>query len=108
MYPLLHVGWNPLWALICETPARQVVKYIQAPRPELYDLDSDPGETRNEYLSLPAEAEARHKQLEAFVRAHTPANSTSGRGPVSPEAARMFASLGYVAAAGAPSTERIV
>ena len=103
MYPLLHLGWNPLWALISETPAREVVKYIQAPRPELYDLDGDPGETRNEYSSQPQEAEARRKQLDAFVRAHAPANPTSGRGPVSPEAARMFASLGYVAAAGAPA-----
>ena len=103
MYPLLHLGWNPLWALVCETPGRETVKYIQAPRPEFYDLDSDPGETRNEYLSRPEEAAACHKQLEAFVTAHAPENPTSGRGPVSAEAARLFASLGYVAAVGAPA-----
>ena len=103
MYPLLHLGWNPLWALVTQTPAGDAVKYIQAPRPELYDLGSDPGETRNEYLSRPAEATADREQLESFVRAHAPGKPASGRGPVSAETARLFASLGYVAAGGAPT-----
>jgi arylsulfatase A-like enzyme/tetratricopeptide (TPR) repeat protein len=103
MYPLLHLGWNPLWALVTQTPAGDAVKYIQAPRPELYDLGSDPGETRNEYLSRPAEATAYREQLESFVRAHAPGKLASGRGPVSAETARLFASLGYVAAGGAPA-----
>jgi arylsulfatase A-like enzyme/cytochrome c-type biogenesis protein CcmH/NrfG len=103
MYPLLHLGWNPLWALVSQTPAGDTVKYIQAPRPELYDLGSDPGETRNEYLSRPAEAAAHRQKLDAFVKAHAPTQPASGRGPVSAETARLFASLGYVAAGGAPA-----
>lgn len=35
-------GWSPLFAL-----RRRELKYIAAPRPELYDLHSDPHETRN-------------------------------------------------------------
>jgi len=103
MYPLLHLGWNPLQALVLETPARGAVKLIKAPRPELYDLRSDPGETRNEYQSHQAEAAACRKELEAFVKAHSPAKPSSGRGPVSAETGRLFSSLGYVAAAGAPA-----
>ncbi len=103
MYPLLHLGWNPLRALVSETPGRRVVKYIQAPRPELYELGSDPGETRNKCSSNPAEAAAWREQLKAFVRAHSPAKPSSGRGPVSAETSKLFSSLGYLAAAGAPA-----
>jgi choline-sulfatase len=35
-------GWSPLFAL-----RRRELKYISAPRPELYDLQLDPHETRN-------------------------------------------------------------
>jgi arylsulfatase A-like enzyme/Tfp pilus assembly protein PilF len=105
MYPLLHLGWNPLRALVSETPGQDAVKYIQAPRPELYDLASDPGETRNECSSNPAEARAWREQLEAFVKTRAPAKPAQGRGPVSAETNRLFASLGYVTAAGAPAPE---
>jgi arylsulfatase A-like enzyme/Tfp pilus assembly protein PilF len=105
MYPLLHLGWNPLRALVFEAPGGQVEKYIQAPHPELYDLSSDPAETRNKCASNPAEAAARREQLEAFVKAHAPAGPVPGRGPVNAKTAQLFASLGYLAAAGAPDPE---
>ena len=105
MYPLLHLGWNPLRALITQTPGGDVEKYIQAPHPELYNLSSDPGEMRNECSSSPAEAAARREQLEAFVKTHTPARPASSRGPVSAKTAALFSSLGYLAAAGAPDPE---
>jgi arylsulfatase A-like enzyme/tetratricopeptide (TPR) repeat protein len=105
MYPLLHLGWNPLRALVSETPGRQVEKYIQAPHPELYDLGSDPGEAHNKNSSSPAEAAARREQLDAFVKTHAPAKPAAGRGPVSAKTAALFSSLGYLASAGAPDPE---
>jgi len=105
MYPLLHLGWNPLRALISQKAAQpaawQAVKYIQAPHPEFYDLASDPGEVRNEYSSHQAEAAPLRDQLESFVRAHVPAKPSAARAPVSAETAELFASLGYVGEAGA-------
>jgi len=116
MYPLLHLGWNPLRALITQggtavsavhtggtpvPPAGGAVKYIQAPHPELYDLHSDPGEVHNQYASHQAEAAAELEQLEAFVRTRAPAKPSSARAPVSGETAELFASLGYVGEAGA-------
>src|SRR6266446_4913393 len=41
-YPFSSFGWSPLHALESER-----FHFIEAPRPELYDLESDPGETRN-------------------------------------------------------------
>jgi Flp pilus assembly protein TadD len=42
LVPLLHFGWSDLRSI-----RRGKWKYIQAPRPELYDLDADPMEIRN-------------------------------------------------------------
>ncbi len=104
MYPLLHLGWNPLRALISQKAAPpgawEAVKYIQAPHPELYDLASDPGEVHNEYSSHQAEAAAHRDQLEGFVRAHAPARPSAARAPVSAETAELFRSLGYVGGVG--------
>ena len=44
LYPLHHYGWSELRAW----RAGQY-KVIDAPRPELYDLDRDPDETTNLY-----------------------------------------------------------
>ena len=42
LVPLLHFGWSDLRSI-----RRGKWKYIQAPRPELYDLEADPMEIRN-------------------------------------------------------------
>src|SRR5262249_44349229 len=41
-YPLHHFGWSPVRFLRAEK-----FKYIEAPKPELYDHQLDPGETTN-------------------------------------------------------------
>ena len=64
LLPLLHYGWSDLRAL---RDGRW--KYIQAPRPELYDLDADPGETRDLAAEMPARAEALRNGLAAYLGA---------------------------------------
>jgi len=48
LVPLLHFGWSDLRSI-----RRGKWKYIQAPRPELYDLEADPMEIRNVADSQP-------------------------------------------------------
>jgi len=60
--PWYDFGWSPLLGLHTGR-----WKYIRAPRPELYDLRSDPGETRNLYAARPVVA----SQLDAVVTART-------------------------------------
>jgi arylsulfatase A-like enzyme/Tfp pilus assembly protein PilF len=67
-------GWSPLFAL-----RRRELKYIAAPRPELYDLHSDPHETRN--LAAPASASATAPA----------ASATAAAGPAQEETTRGFA-----------------
>jgi arylsulfatase A-like enzyme/Tfp pilus assembly protein PilF len=91
MYPRHHFGWSELRAL---TSTR--FKYIEAPRPELYDLDQDPGETRNLYEAQRAlghriAAVLRKMEAADLNRAATPA------APIDPDARARLAALGYVA-----------
>src|SRR5262249_39718346 len=52
VYPRYHYGWSDLRSVTSGH-----MKYIAAPRPELYDLAQDPNETRNLYDGRRAEGE---------------------------------------------------
>ena len=98
--PLIHFGWSDLRAL---RDGRW--KYILAPRPELYDLEQDPGEQRNLVEQEPARARAyragieqRLKQEQALLREPGQANTT-----VAPDLLEKLGALGYVSTGGAPA-----
>src|SRR6476619_6075695 len=61
LYPR-SLGWAPLHALRLGT-----IKYIDAPRPELYDLASDPREERDLAAQRPADL-ARMREALATLR----------------------------------------
>ena len=91
LYPQREFGWAPLFAW---RTARH--KMIEAPRPELYDLEADPGETDNRAGRDNARlAEMRQKLETALSR---PAVSAAAE--VDPEAAERLRALGYVAGGG--------
>jgi choline-sulfatase len=100
--PLLHYGWSDLRAL---RDGR--FKYVQAPRPELYDLKEDPGETRNLVASQAARAEALRAalagRLEAERHAEPEGPATSG---VPPELLEKLGALGYVGTGGGSPESR--
>jgi arylsulfatase A-like enzyme/Flp pilus assembly protein TadD len=90
-YPLYHYGWSDLRALRSGR-----FKLIAAPRPELYDLEQDPGERTNlfaERRQLADRMLARLGELEAgFAKVERPKNEPD----VDPEARARLAALGYV------------
>ncbi len=95
--PLIHYGWSDLRAL---RDGRW--KYILAPRPELYDLDRDPGERQNLVDQEPARARAyragieqRLRQEQAAVR--DPGNTTAS---VPADLLEKLGALGYVSSGG--------
>ena len=89
-YPALF-GWSPLAAL-----TRRGRKYIRAPRPELYDLARDPGETANLAAGDAAASSfaARLAAVEAGAAAPAPPVALRAE-----ERARLE-SLGYAAPGG--------
>ncbi|MBZ0268608.1 sulfatase-like hydrolase/transferase, partial [bacterium] len=62
IYAYLHYGWSSLRAVI---DGRW--KYIEAPTPELYDLENDPGETRNVEEEHPERAAELAELLESIA-----------------------------------------
>jgi hypothetical protein len=90
-FPQRAFGWSPL-----ESWRTGKFLYIRAPRPELYDLSSDPGATRNLAEGSKATLETIASQLDAFDRRFSdPGNSADGPELTSSEMQKL-ASLGYV------------
>ena len=91
LYPQ-RMGWSPLRAL-----RDGKFKLIDAPRPELHDVQDDPGEETNIYDTRRALAEKMTARLAALARGRDSA-STPRQG-VSPEMRAQLTSLGYLGGA---------
>lgn len=88
LYSELELGWAPLYAWRTAN-----FKFIKAPRPELYDLDQDRSETKNQAQEERARAADMARTLDdALLHAAPPA----GTAAVDPEAAERLRALGYV------------
>jgi arylsulfatase A-like enzyme len=88
MYPL-RLGWSGLRALRAGR-----YKYIEAPRPELYDLERDPFETDNLASKRPETAAAHSRRLKEIAAAE--AIPAAGAADIAPEQRARLAALGYV------------
>jgi arylsulfatase A-like enzyme len=88
-----RLGWSPLRAL---RDGR--FKLIDAPRPELYDLERDPFEERNVYAERQTTAAAMSQRLQVLARRHSPTGSQSSEKPavLPSQLAEDLAALGYV------------
>jgi arylsulfatase A-like enzyme len=87
LYPR-RFGWASLRSLRADR-----YKVIEAPRPELYDLDTDPTEQRNIFDEKSGTARAMLSRLQAFERAGERRESAA---VVDPAVAQRVSSLGYV------------
>ena len=88
IYPYVQLGWSDLRSLI--TGSHQ---YIQSPRPELYDLRSDPQERNDIIAAHRREAARMRDELAKFPPA------TAGDVVVDPGDAAKLAALGYIGSA---------
>jgi len=86
LLPATAYGWSPLAAATDER-----YRLISAPRPELYDLEKDPGETHNLFGSRREDARRLRK-----VILENAAKARSAPPVVSAELAESLRSLGYL------------
>ena len=98
-YPRFHYNWSELVAL--ET-ARW--KFVSAPRPELYDLRSDPAELQDVSAEHPAVAATLARHLEAMNLREGADEPTPAK--LDPEERARLEALGYVGGAGSGSARR--
>ena len=91
-YPFSSFGWSPLHAL--ETSR---FHYIEAPQPELYDLNVDPEEKDNVAAQQTATVAVLKDKLRALLGNH-PFSPGKGSGTgLTPDALEKLRALGYVA-----------
>ncbi len=88
----LAFGWSPLRSL-----EHEHWKLIRAPRPELYDLDQDPGELTNLASTQPDVAARLDSTMSALIQATTGNLPTGTGGTVDQATLERLRSLGYVA-----------
>jgi len=98
MTPSIQYGWSPLLAL--RTPK---FKFIDAPRPELYDLEHDPFEQSDVHGNQARVVEEYEKKLKSVV-SETGANAPApNHANLDSETVERLAALGYI---GAPVTTK--
>ena len=89
LYPRNHYGWSDLRALRSGR-----FKFIATTKPELYDLERDPGELTNLYAERRQLADRMAAELQR-LGAEDPA-AESGPSAVDPETRERLAALGYI------------
>jgi tetratricopeptide (TPR) repeat protein len=90
-YPRYHYGWSELLSL---QDGR--FKYIRAPRPELYDLETDPRETNDLSQQDPDRVAALERALSDHLAETENAAAAKGPQAVDAETEERLAALGYV------------
>lgn len=91
-YPL-RFGWAPLRSV-----RAQGFKFIEAPRPELYDLNADPGELANQYQASDLNVQKFRGMLAEVKAKASPASPAGASAQASDDALK---ALGYQGQTGA-------
>ncbi len=91
LHPLLQYGWAPLHSLRTDR-----YHLIEAPRPELYDLQRDGQETSDRAAAEPARLEGLRGELRKMMTTVTPAAARA----IDAETAARLEALGYVGGGG--------
>jgi arylsulfatase A-like enzyme/Tfp pilus assembly protein PilF len=93
--PRLHFNWS-------ELRGAENTKYhfIDAPRPELYDLTKDPGELRNLFPEKKAVAEEMRAKLAGLIREYSAGKELAEKTGLDPALMERLKSLGYAGFSG--------
>jgi len=90
LVPLIHFGWSDLRSV-----REGGWKYIEAPSPELYNIDDDPDEQENLVSTRAATAARMRDQLAAFLEDERDSTEASGEA-VPAELLEQLGALGYL------------
>ncbi len=96
--PRLHFNWSELRGL-------EVGKYhfIEAPKPELYDISKDPGELNNLYSEKKAVSEELRAKLASTIRGYSAGKELAEKTGLDPALMERLKSLGYAGFSGGGS-----
>lgn len=100
LYPKINMDWAELRGI---HTAHWM--YIRAPKPELYDLDTDPGELNNVITMQPKEFRELEAQLKLLSQLGGNKTETVVTQPMDQKTIDQLRSLGYVGGSSASSVE---
>jgi len=93
--PRLHFNWSELRGAETES-----YHFIDAPKPELYDLKRDPGETNNLYGDKKAVAEEMRHKLTTLIQQYGSGQELAQKTGLDPALMERLKSLGYAGFSG--------
>ena len=93
--PRLHFNWSELRAAETEN-----YHFIDAPKPELYDLTKDPGETQNLFAEKKAVGEEMRAKLTDLIREYSAGQELAEKTGLDPALMERLKSLGYAGFSG--------
>jgi arylsulfatase A-like enzyme/Flp pilus assembly protein TadD len=96
--PRLHFNWSELRGVESEN-----YHFIDAPKPELYDLTKDPGETRNLFAEKKAVGEEMRAQLTKLIQQYSAGSELAEKTGLDPALMERLKSLGYAGFSGGGS-----
>lgn len=96
--PLLDFGWSPL-----RTLREGRWKYIASPKPELYDLERDPGEMDNVIATAPAQASELARRVDAMSPAALAPSNTAA---IDRDTRARLQALGYTSGRATSARDR--
>jgi tetratricopeptide (TPR) repeat protein len=93
--PRLHFNWSELRGVEMEK-----YHFIDAPKPELYDLSTDPGERANLYAQKKAVTAELQSKLQVLIRQITAGEELAEKTSLDPALMERLKSLGYAGFSG--------
>jgi tetratricopeptide (TPR) repeat protein len=93
--PRLHFNWSELRSAETET-----YHFIDAPKPELYDLKKDPGETSNLYAQKKAVGDEMRAKLTTLIQQYGTGQELAQKTGLDPALMERLKSLGYAGFSG--------
>ena len=96
--PRLHFNWSELRGVETEN-----YHFIDAPKPELYDLTRDPGETRNLFGDKKAVGEEMRARLAKLIQQYSAGPELAEKTGLDPALMERLKSLGYAGFSGGGS-----
>src|SRR5438046_1584691 len=93
--PRLHFNWSELRGVATEN-----YHFIDAPKPELYDLTKDPGETKNLYADKRAVSEEMRARLATLIQRYGAGQELAQKTGLDPALMERLKSLGYAGFSG--------
>src|SRR5437899_3171319 len=97
--PRLHFNWSELRGVETET-----YHFIDAPKPELYDLRKDSGETHNLFAEKKAVTEEMRVRLAKMIQQYTAGQELAEKTGLDPALMERLKSLGYAGWSGGSSS----